>query len=210
MPNAKEHLEWRYATKHYDTTKKLTDEQRSVITEALRLAPSSYGLQPWKFVHVTNPETRERLKEAAWNQAQLTEASDIFVLCSVNVIDEAYIDRYLASTAKARSMDVAHLAGFKELLMNTVKGMTPERMEEWNARQVYIALGVAMQAAAEHRIDTSPMEGFNGQAFDEILGLGVLGLKSRLILAAGFRSSDDAVQNYAKSRFDADDVFIQR
>ena len=112
--------------------------------------------------------------------------------------------------AKTRGMDVSQLAGFRDMLVNTTKGMTPEQMEEWNARQVYIAIGVAMHAAAEHRIDTTPMEGFNKQTFDEILGLGALGLKSRLILAAGFRAAEDATQNYAKSRFTKEEVFIER
>lgn len=208
MSNTLENLMWRYATKKYDTTKKLTDEQRHLIMEALRLAPSSFGLQPWKFVHVTNPETREKLKAAAWGQPQITDASDFFVLCSKTVLDDAYVEKYMESIATTRGITTESLAPFEQMVKGSIMARS-EFVAEWNARQVYIPLGFALATAAEHHIDTSPMEGFDAKQFDEILGLTEQGLASRVLLAVGFRAEDDDAQHYKKARFGAEDVFIE-
>ncbi len=210
MSNTLEHLQWRYATKKYDATKKLSDEQRHIIMEALRLAPSSFGLQPWKFIHVTNPETREKLKAAAYGQSQLTDASDIFVLCSLTNMDETHVDAYVQSIAVQRHLPQESLAGFREMLLGSIKGRSADTLREWNARQVYIPLGVALAVAAENQIDATPMEGFDPKQFDEILGLESLGVQSRVILATGFRSAEDEQQTWQKVRFDAKDVMIER
>lgn len=208
MSSSLESLQWRYATKQYDTTKKLSDEQRHLITEALRLAPSSFGLQPWKFVHVTDPALREQLKAVAWNQSQLTDASDIFVLCSATSLDEAYVDGYLASIAAIRGIPVESLADFRKMLVGSIAARSTQ-LAEWNARQLYIALGVALTVAAENRIDATPMEGFDTKKFDEILGLAKYGVESRVILALGFRSSEDKSASAPKARFAEKDVVIE-
>jgi len=204
-----DNLNWRYATKRYDTTKKLSPEQVELIKESLRLAPSSFGLQAWKFVHVTNPELRQQLREAAWNQPQLTEASDLFILATNASIDEAFVDRYIKSIADTRGIPTDALKGFRDMMVGSVSGRTPEQLETWLSRQVYIALGVAVAAAAENHIDASPMEGFDTAKFDELLGLNALELKSRAILAVGFRSPEDADQNYKKVRFPKEEMFIE-
>lgn len=204
-----DNLNWRYATKRYDTSKKLSPEQVELMKEALRLSPSSFGLQAWKFVHITNPELRQKLQEAAWNQPQLTEASDLFVLATNASIDEAFVDRYIKSIADTRGIPTDALKGFKDMMVGSVSGRTPEQLETWLSRQVYIALGVAVAAAAENHIDSSPMEGFDTAKFDELLGLNTLGLKSRAILAVGFRSPEDADQNYKKVRFPKEEMFIE-
>ncbi len=209
MSNTTKDLLWRYATKKYDKTKKLSDEQKEIIMEALRLSPSSFGLQPWIFVHVTNPELREKLKTAAWGQAQITDASDLFVLCSKTTLDEKYVDKYIASVAQKQSVSVESLKNYKDSLMNLVKKTEAEKVE-WMTRQVYIALGVALAVAAENQIDATPMEGFDPKAFDQILGLGELGLVSRVLLAVGFRAEDDSFQKNKKVRFDKSDVFIEK
>ena len=210
MQKTIEHLNWRYATKKYDPTKKLTEEQRSLIMDALRLAPSSFGLQPWKFIHVTSPEIREKLRAAAYGQSQVTDASDLFVLSSLTKIDEAHIDAYLSNIAETRGMPVEALGEFRKMLVGSVQNRSEEAVTEWSARQVYIALGVALAVAAENEIDASPMEGFDPKQFDEILGLGALGLQSRVILAVGFRSGEDASQHEKKARFSTENVFIQK
>jgi nitroreductase len=209
MSNPLEHLNWRYATKKYDTTKKLSAEQLHLITEALRLAPSSFGLQPWKFIHVTSPELRVQLSAAAWGQPQVTEASDLFVLCSMNALDDAHIDRQVASAAKARGVEPEVLAGYSQMMKGSVAARAAI-LGEWNARQVYIALGVALTVAAENQIDASPMEGFDPQKFDEILGLAQLGVTSRVMLALGFRSSEDKDQSVPRARFAKEDVIIEK
>jgi nitroreductase len=210
MPSTIENLQWRYATKHYDASRKLPRETLDIIMESLRLAPSSYGLQPYKFVHVTNAKLREELKSAAWDQPQFTEASDLFILCTIVKMDEAYIDRFIAETAKAQGTTPEALIDYKKMVMNPITSLTENEQESWNACQAYIALGVALAAAAEHRIDATPMEGFDKDTFDEILGLAPLGLHARVSLALGYRSPDDKAQRYPKVRLSKGDLFIER
>ena len=209
MANTIKNLQWRYATKRYDTSKKLTPEQREIIMEALRLSPSSNGLQPWKFIHVASPALREKLRPVAGNQPQITEASDLFVLAVRTDLNEAHVDHYLSAVAKDQSTTLESLKGYKDSLMRTIGRPQPELID-WASRQVYIALGMALAAAAENGIDASPMEGFDPKQFDEILGLGPLGLASRVLLAVGFRSSEDPRQKIPKSRFGKEEVFIER
>lgn len=209
MPNTLESLHWRYATKRYDTTKKLSDEQRHLIMEALRLSPSSFGLQPWKFIHVSDPELRKKLSEAAWHQPQVTEASDFFVLCSLAEMNEAHIDRFIQSIIEQRHVSLESLAGFRAMLIGAAQNRSLPEQAEWNARQTYLALGFALAVAAENHIDASPMEGFDPKKFDEILGLEKLGLRSRVMLAVGFRSPDDVTQTLPKVRFDRTEAFIE-
>lgn len=210
MNNSIEGLNWRYAVKKYDATKKLTDEQRTLIEEALRLAPSSFGFQGWKFVHVTDPATREELKKAAYGQTQLTDASDLYVLCSFEDLSSEHLDKFAAETAKGQGVPVESLAGARGYWTQAVQGKSPAERTEWLARQVYIALGVAIAVAAENRIDVNPMEGFSNADFDRILGLTAQGLKSRVLLAAGVRSAEDATQKFPRVRFSKEEVFIQK
>ncbi len=210
MPNSIESLQWRYATKRYDVTKKLTSDQVALIKNALRLSPSSFGLQPWKFIHVTDPAIREALSGAGWGQPQITEASDLFILASYNAIDEAYVDRYIESIAKTRDISPDTLKDFRDMMVGSVKSRSPEELKEWLGRQVYIPLGVALTVAAHNQIDASPMEGFDVTKFNEILGLDKLGLTARTIFAVGFRSPEDAEQFAKKSRFSEEEVFIER
>lgn len=210
MTNSLKNLNWRYATKAYDTTKKLTEEQRELIKEALRLAPSSFGLQPYKFIHVTDPAIRAQLRAAAWNQQQITDASDLFVLAALRTIDEAYIDKYFALTAQTHNVPVESLKDYREMIVGSVMGKPEADRLEWMKHQTYIPLGMALAVAAENEIDTTPMEGFDPAAFDTILGLGALNLTACLVLAAGFRSTEDAHQNEAKVRFSESDLFIER
>lgn len=210
MIHTTENLHWRYATKGYDATKKLSDEQRQAVLDALRLSPSSMGLQPWKFIHVTDTAIREKLRSAAYNQPQLTEASDIIVLASRIGMDEAYVDLYLKSVAEIREMPVEGLVDYRKMLMGAVNGRSQDALTEWSARQVYIALGIALAVAAELRIDATPMEGFDPKQVDEILGLSEYSVTSRVILALGFRSSEDKLQFMKKARFAVEDVIIKK
>lgn len=204
-----EALNWRYAVKKYDPTKKLSDEQRGIIMESLRLAPSSFGLQPYAFVHVTDPALREKLKPVAYNQPQITDASDLFILCAKTSIDEAYVDSFVDLNSQTGGKPHEELAPLKAMLWGSVSGRNDAQNTEWSAKQVYIALGVAIAAAAENHIDVNPMEGFDSKAFDEILGLAQKGLTSKVVLAAGFRASDDKYATMAKVRFPKEKLFIE-
>jgi nitroreductase / dihydropteridine reductase len=210
MTNTLQSLGWRYATKKYDTSKKLTAEQLRIITEALRLSPSSFGLQPWKFIHVKDPAMRMKLRVAAYDQSPVTEASDFFVLAVRSDLNEAYVDRYVAAVAKDRGVEPEALTKFKDSMMGLITTKSESDLRAWATHQVYIALGVALLAAAENDIDATPMEGFNPSQFDVILDLRENNLYSCVCLAVGFRSPDDAAKKHPKTRFAADAVFIER
>lgn len=162
-------LNWRYATKKFDSTKKLSDEQLEKVTESLRLSASSYGLQPWKFVIVKNPETREKLKSVAWNQSQITDASHLFVLCIRKDINASYVDYFIKSVSETRGITEESLKGYSDMMKGTIAPLTSEQVNVWSSRQLYISLGTALASAAFYEIDACPMEGFDPEKYNEIL-----------------------------------------
>ena len=202
-------MNWRYAVQLFDREKKLTPEQMTTLTEAMRLSPSAFGLQPWKFIIVTNPAIRVKLREAAWDQPKVTDASHFIVLAVRKNIDAAFVDEYVASVATTRGMKVADLKGLEDMVKGSIAGKTPEAIREWATRQVYIALGTLLTTAAVEGIDAGPMEGFDPKKFDEILGLDALGLESRVAVGVGFRSEGDTASKRTKSRFSRDEVIIE-
>ncbi len=202
-----EALKWRYATKQFDTEQKLSAEQLATLKEALRLAPSSFGLQPWHFIVVENPELRARLRAAGYDQPQITEASHFVVLAIEKNIDAALVDKYLKSIAETRKIPLADLEGFRTML-NGALTMKPEaERRDWATRQVYIALGVLLTTAALEHIDAAPMEGFDPRQFDEILDLEKQNLESRAIVGLGFRREEDLAASMPKVRYSEEEVF---
>ena len=204
-----DHLNWRYATKVFDKEKKIPKEKLDELFEALRLSPSSFGLQPWRFIHVKNPETRAKLREAAWNQAQVTDASDFLVLCSMQDVGPGLVEHFVAETAKTRGVDPSTMESYKEMMMGFVTGTTPENLKVWAGRQVYIALGTLVTSAAMMEIDAGPMEGFDSAKFDEILGLRAQNLHAEVVCALGYRSADDKYAEAKKVRDPKKDLFIE-
>ncbi len=202
-----ESLNWRYACKKFDATKKITDEDFNTLLDVLRMTASSYGLQPWKFVVVSNKELREKLVPASWNQAQVMDASHLIVLCAPSKLDEKFVDDYLIDTAKTRNQDVSELAGFKKMLMS-IPGKAPADQYIWSKNQVYIALGNLMTACAEMRIDSCPMEGFKPKEYDEILGLTEMGLSSMVVCPVGYRHAEDKYSDLPKVRYPLEDLVI--
>lgn len=199
-------LNWRYACKQFDSSRKLTDEQLNQLIEALRLTPSSFGMQPWKFLLIENTELREKLVEASWKQNQVKDASHLFVLCAPLEIDEAYVDRFITSTATARGQEVSELEGFRNMLIKMIVGKDAAWQLSWAKNQIYIALGNLMTVCAHLRIDCCPMEGFVSSKYDEILGLREKGLTSILVAPVGFRTDTDKYATLAKSRFATDEI----
>jgi nitroreductase / dihydropteridine reductase len=209
-------LNWRYATKSFDTNKKLSDEQLSFVKETLRLAPSSYGIQAWKFVEIKTPEIRQKLKEAGWNQSQFTESSSLFALCTyVDPVSNAeeIVNTYVEELISQRGVTAESLDGYKNMMINAMKnGNTmndPAHSQHWLDNQMYIALGQAMTACAIAGIDTCPMEGFDVAKANEILDVEKLGLKVNCFLAVGFRNADDKYATTKKVRNSVDKVFLE-
>ena len=203
-------LNWRYATKAYDTTKKLSDEQVATLIEAIRLTPSSYGLPVYKVIHVKDAETREKLKAAAWGQSQITDASDLFVFAVNTDLSETSVDEYAKLIAETRNVPVESLTDYMGMIKGTVNSLSDEHKAAWATRQAYIALGVLLTAAALHEIDSTPMEGFTAAKFDEILGLKEHNLASVVVCALGYRSEDDAYAKLAKVRVAKETLVIEK
>lgn len=205
----KQSLAWRYATKKFDNTKKISPETLDYILETVQLAPSSYGLHHYKIIVVENAAVRERLKEAAYGQPQITDASHLIVFAAETNLNEEYVKRYVDEVARVRGAERTTLAGFETMLNNKVTSQTAEQNLAWSQKQAYIALGVLIAAASEVNVDSGPMEGFIPEKFDEILGLKELGLTTTVIAAIGYRAADDAYSKLAKVRKPASDLFIK-
>jgi nitroreductase len=202
-----EDLNWRYAVKKYDNTKKISAEDFNTIKESLRLGPSSYGLQPLKYIVIENKELREELKVHSFNQSQITDASHIIVFCSFIDIDENHIDNYTENIAKTRNQQVEKVIGFGDYMKKEILPMDKGLLASWNSKQAYIALGQVLHTCANLRIDATPMEGFKTDKYDEILGLTEQNLKSILVCAFGYRSTDDSNSSLKKVRKSQDELF---
>lgn len=200
-------LQWRYAVKQFDPEKKITPALWQTLEESLVLTPSSYGLQPWKFFVITDQQIREPLIEHSWNQKQVADCSHLIVFSIHTKITEAYVDRFIAHSAKVRNIDVDSLNSFRQMIMdNVVHGKKGEKLIEWATKQAFIALGNFMTSAALLGVDTCPMEGFIHEKYDEALGLSAKGLKTVVICPAGYRSSEDKYAGMAKVRFAKEEV----
>jgi nitroreductase len=198
-------LGWRYATKVFDSARQIPDADWRSLENVLVLSPSSFGLQPWKFFVVTDPTTKAKLKPASWNQAQIVDASHIVVFAIKKDLNVEDIDRFIARTAEVRGTTVESMAGFRKMLISTMTNPTLD-INEWAARQVYIAIGFFMAAAAMLGIDVCPIEGFEPPKYDEILGLTPLGFSACVVAAAGYRSSNDKYATLPKVRYKTEDV----
>lgn len=202
-----EQLNKRYATKKFDASKKIPADQLSILLEAIRLSASSYGLQAYKLVVVKDDAIRKQLRAVAWDQSQLTDASEILVFAVDTEFNESGVDQYVENIAKTRNIDKSSLSGYSDMMKGTLK-RPQEEIQNWLTRQAYIALGFGLVAAAGLEIDACPMEGFDNNQFDEILGLKEKGLHAAVILAVGYRSSEDGYQHLAKVRRSAEDFIL--
>lgn len=203
-----EALAWRYATKEFDSSKKIDDATLDLLLESMRLTASSYGLQPWKFIVVDDPAIRAQLKTVAWEQSQVVDASHLIVLARPTEITLATVEKYIAHIAQVRGIPAETLDGFKSMIADTVSRRSQEELANWASRQIYIALGTLLETAALLGIDGCPMEGFDNAKFDEILGLKEKGLASVVICPIGHRSDNDKMAALPKVRFPKEEVVL--
>jgi len=199
--NLIELLQWRYAAKKMDPSRAVPQDKVDRIVEAARLAPTSSGLQPFEVIVVTNPEVRARIREIAWNQAQVTEGSHLLVFAAWDTYTAERINHMFDLTNEVRGFRNEGWENYRQMLLNTY----PQRPAEVNfqhaARQAYIAFSAAVIAAAEEQVDATPMEGFDADKLDEILGLRARGLRSAVILPLGYRQAEgDWLVNLTKVR----------
>ncbi|MFM8596961.1 MAG: NAD(P)H-dependent oxidoreductase [Flavobacteriales bacterium] len=193
-------LNWRYATKKYDPTFQLTEAQIEALEKSLQLCPSSYGLQPLHYFWVNDPELRQQVKEIAWNQQQIMDASAVLILCYKTELDTNYLHAHADLMRDTREMEEAQIAGFRNHLIDAIGKKTNEEIQNWNSKQAYIALGQVLHTSALLEIDATPMEGFSPKALDELLELPQKGLSSALICTFGKRADDDRYQHLKKVR----------
>jgi nitroreductase len=205
-------LNWRYACKKFDPSMQIREADWNLLAESLRLAPSSYGLQPWKFILVQNPELRQQLMAKSWGQTPVVDCSHFVVIATMEKIDEAHIDKFVKQTADIRHVDAATLEGYKNVMVgDLVKGPRSQIINFWAQRQAYIAMGFLMANAALMEIDTLAMEGLVPEEYDKILGLGgATGWKTVAAVACGYRATDDKYQHAKKVRFEMKDILEVR
>lgn len=203
-----ENQNWRYATKKFDATKKISTEDLQILKEAVQLSTSSYGLQPYKVLIIENPAIREQLKPFSWNQTQITEASHLFVFVNFVDVKEEHIDSYMNNMAQTRGLNIEDLKGYSDFMKSKLVSLPIDIKSNWTSKQTYLALGNLLNAAAELKIDVTPMEGFEPEKYNEILGLDKLGLNASLVATIGYRHEEDATQHYPKVRKPLDELFV--
>jgi nitroreductase / dihydropteridine reductase len=204
-------LNWRYATKRMDG-RQLSPEKLENILSAIRLSPSSLGLQPYKIWVVTDKTKRKEIYEKSCHQPQILEGSHLLVFVARNDITDKEINEYISLIATERQIPEDSLAGFR----NTIRGfasskqINPEDYPAWSARQAYIALGIGLAAAADMDVDATPMEGFNAEAMDEILGLKEKGLHSVVLMMLGHRDENSDQLVHAKKVRRSSELLFER
>jgi nitroreductase len=203
-------LNWRYATKQFDPTRKISAPDWAALEEALLLTASSGGLQPWKFIVVTDPAVRARLTPASYGQAQINAASHLVVFASKNNFSEADVDAHIKHIAEVQGASLEALAPLRNMLVGgIVQAQDETARNAWARNQVYIALGNLLTSAALLGIDACPMEGFDRAQYDEILGLKAKGLATAVIATVGYRLPADKYASAAKVRFPKEQIFVQ-
>ena len=202
-------LRWRYATKQFDPTTKISPEDWATLASALTLSPSSGGLQPWRFIVVNDPTVRAKLLPASFDQKQIVEASHLVVFAAKADIVAADVDAHITRTAAVRGVSTESLASFRQMLVGgIVEGKDQSGRRAWAAHQAYLALGNLLTSAALLGIDTCPMEGFLPDQYDAILGLADKGLTSVVVCTLGYRAAGDAYAKLPKVRFPGENTLV--
>ncbi len=203
-----ESLEWRYAVKRFDADRQIDEATWQAIERSLILTPSSFGLQPWKFVVITSQATKELLPTISWGQSQPKDCSHMVVMASLREIDMEHVDRFLARTAQARSLAVESLTSYRKVIASFVES-TRGNHAVWSSHQAYIALGQLMATAAALGVDACPMEGIDTNKYDALLGLTDTPFSTRVACALGYRHAEDGYAKNNKVRFEVDEVITR-
>lgn len=204
-----EALRWRYATKKFDENRILSEDKIEILKHAFNLTATSYGLQPIKMVIVHNKKVQAKLVEHSFNQKQVASASHVLVLCIEREINEKFIENYFNYVQKIRATPNEILSPFKDFLIDDFKNKHIDEIASWATNQAFLAMGTLLTVAATEAIDACPMEGFEPDKYDEVLGLDKLNLRSVLVLPVGFRAKDDVFSEFKKVRRPLSDMVIE-
>lgn len=205
--NLLDKLNWRYATKTFETNKKVDKQDIEFIKEAIRLSVSSYGLQLYKIIIIENREIRQELRKASWDQSQITDASHLFLFCNYTNSYDRHVDDYIHRIAQAGESDIKTLEQYGTSIKESIKKMSVTERNSWSEKQTYIAMSNLLVACAELKIDACPMEGFDKHAYNQILGLDEMDLNVSVIAAVGYRSQKDATQYRRKVRKTKEELY---
>jgi len=204
-----EKLKWRYATKKFDASKKLSEEKLNILKEAFNLTATSYGLQPLKMLVISDPETKEQLMPYSMDQPQVRDASHVLVLCMEAEISSQYIVKHFDRVEAFQKTSREILDPFQEFLVTSFAQKPPEEKTFWMTNQAYLAMGNLLTVCALADIDSCPMEGFDPEKYDELLQLHKRGLRSVLVLPVGYRAQDDEFSEMKKVRRGVEEVVIE-
>ena len=202
-----DNLKWRYATKQFDPSRKVSTADLEKIQEAVRLSASSYGLQLYKVLVISDPKLKRRLREVSFGQSQITDASHLFVFCNFQVVDDRHVDEYFKLKSEIENQPATSYEGYQNFIKNDFRSRTEIEKVYYTAKQCYLALGNLLAACAELKIDACPMEGFEVNQYNEILGLAERGLNAAVIATVGYRSKDDPQQYKPKVRKPKEKLF---
>lgn len=205
-----ENLKWRYATKIFENEKKVSKQDLDILKEAIQLTPTSYGLQPFKILIIKDLKIRIKLSTASYDQPQITTASHLFIFCNYTELPKNEIENYIQLTAKTQNISPKNLEGYKQLITNDLKQRNQKELQNWSKNQNYIAMSNLLNACAELKIDACPMEGFDNEAYNEILDLNKLQLNASIIVPIGYRAIHDNSQFREKVRKGFDQIFINK
>jgi nitroreductase len=203
-------LNWRYATKRFDPTKKISEEHLQTLKESLRLAPSSFGLEPWRFIVVEDPTVRQKLRAHSWNQSQITDSSHLIILTAKTSITQSDIETFLERIARTRGIPTSSLQEYGGMMQGFISHLNSrDAVQSWTGQQVYLALGMLLMTAAMLSIDACPMEGIDPVQYDAVLGLTGTEYSTRVACTLGYRSNEDTSAGQRKVRLPEEVVFLK-
>jgi len=208
MSNTIENLKWRYATKKFDTSKTISNEDFETLKKAMQLTASSYGLQPYKILNIEDKEIREKLRAASWNQSQIEDASHMIVLANMTDFGDELVDDYFENVIDTRNVTKEDVTDYANTIKSTIGQLSQEQKAVWTAKQAYIVVGNLLSAAAQLKIDACPMEGFQNEEYNKILDLNSKNLNAAVVVTLGYRSEEDDTQHYEKVRKPENKLFI--
>ncbi len=207
--NIIEKLQWRYATKKFDSSKILSEEKLNILKEAFNLTATSFGLQPLKLVVIGNAELKEKLMSFTYNQPQIRDASHVLILCIEKKINETFIVDHFKRVEGTRNTPREILEPFEKNLINSFTEKNASEIRDWMINQLYLTLGALLTVCAVENIDACPMEGFEPQKYDELLGLDRKGIESIIVLPVGYRDETDFFMSLKKVRRGVDELTIE-
>lgn len=203
-----ESQKWRYATKKFDPTQIISQENLELIKQGIQLSTSSYGLQPYQVFIVENKELRQQMLPYCWNQNQVVDASHLLVFANFVKVEEKHIDDFFENMSKTRGTSIESYKGYSDFMKKNILSLPENTCKSWTAKQVYLALGNLLNVCADLKIDCTPMEGFVPEEVNKLLNLNEKNLNAVLLAPIGYRHVEDISQNYVKVRKPLDELFL--